>query len=57
MTELYMLQDGSEDHQQTWMFLNRRIDETTQLHSLLVQSESAAQFAKDIATSTFITVK
>ncbi|XP_075225152.1 ubiquinone biosynthesis protein COQ9, mitochondrial-like isoform X2 [Lycorma delicatula] len=57
MTELYMIQDGSPDHENTWTFLNRRLDEATQLHSLFVQSESAAQFAKDIASSTFITAR
>lgn len=57
MTELYMIQDSSPDHQQTWQFLQRRIEEASQLNSVLVQSEFAAQFAKEVASATFTTVR
>ncbi|XP_066592820.1 glomulin-like [Prorops nasuta] len=33
-TELYMLQDNSEDHMQTWKFLERRIDDASQIHAV-----------------------
>ncbi|XP_022185053.2 ubiquinone biosynthesis protein COQ9, mitochondrial isoform X2 [Nilaparvata lugens] len=57
MTELYMIQDGSHDHQNTWQFLHKRLDEASQINSFLVKGESATQFAKDIAAATFITAR
>lgn len=55
-TELYMLSDTSDDHQRTWEFLNRRVDESVQLEGLLANTEIAGKFAKEFAASTFITV-
>ena len=34
-TELYMLQDKSHNHEQTWKFLERRIDEMVQAQSTI----------------------
>ena len=51
-----MIQDSSSDHKNTWMFLANRINEATQLHQCLLQSESATQMARDVASATFITV-
>ncbi|KAL1129174.1 hypothetical protein AAG570_013704 [Ranatra chinensis] len=55
-TELYMLQDKSEGYTQTWLFLRRRMDEASQLHSYIAQSEQASQFAKEFTTAAFVTV-
>lgn len=41
-TELYMLQDNSEDHSQTWRFLERRINDAAQIHSVLCSTAEAA---------------
>lgn len=57
MTELYMIQDSSPDHKNTWTFLTNRINEATQLHQYLLQSESATQMARDVASTTFITAR
>ncbi|XP_054286741.1 ubiquinone biosynthesis protein COQ9, mitochondrial isoform X3 [Macrosteles quadrilineatus] len=57
MTELYLLQDQSADHAATWQFLRSRIDEAAQLHSVMMQSESGVQFAKEVATATFTTAR
>lgn len=62
-TELYMLQDSSEDHKHTWQFLKRRIDDASQLHRLLSvttdlqQTEQALKQAKEIANATIITAR
>uniref|UniRef100_A0A1B6LGU3 Ubiquinone biosynthesis protein n=1 Tax=Graphocephala atropunctata TaxID=36148 RepID=A0A1B6LGU3_9HEMI len=57
MTELYMLQDRSEEHVATWEFLTRRVDEAAQLHSVLVQSETGVAFAQELASATFTTAR
>jgi len=57
MTELYLLQDQSADYAATWTFLRSRIDEAAQLHTVLTQSESGVQFAKEMATATFTTAR
>ncbi|KAG5893788.1 hypothetical protein JTB14_005453 [Gonioctena quinquepunctata] len=56
-TELYMMQDKSEEFQATWTFLNRRLVEAVQLHDLLSKSEVTSQAAKDTAQSVFITAR
>ena len=56
-TELYMLQDNSNDHSETWRFLDRRMEEVTQLHLYLQQSEQASHFAKEVASAAFTTVR
>lgn len=55
-TELYMLSDTSMDHQKTWEFLRRRVDDAIQLEDIVRTSENAGVFAKDFATATFTTV-
>ncbi|XP_018911390.1 ubiquinone biosynthesis protein COQ9, mitochondrial isoform X1 [Bemisia tabaci] len=57
VTELYFLQDTSPDYQNTWHFLNRRIEDAVQLHTVLMKSESASTLAKDVANVTFTTVR
>lgn len=62
-TELYMLQDNSEDHKQTWSFLKRRIEDASQLHRIisatsdLQQPEQTLKQAKEIANATIITAR
>ncbi|XP_078042069.1 ubiquinone biosynthesis protein COQ9, mitochondrial-like isoform X2 [Augochlora pura] len=62
-TELYMLQDNSEDHKQTWSFLERRIKDATQIHSILTTTsdlalpEQALNRATEAASGAFITAR
>ncbi|XP_033340744.1 ubiquinone biosynthesis protein COQ9, mitochondrial [Megalopta genalis] len=62
-TELYMLQDNSEDHKQTWSFLERRIKDATQIHSILTTTsdmalpEQALNRATEAASGVFITAR
>lgn len=61
-TELYMLQDTSEDYKETWLFLDRRIKDALQLHAILSKSadmpapDQAVNSATEAATAVFITV-
>ncbi|XP_076248614.1 ubiquinone biosynthesis protein COQ9, mitochondrial [Calliopsis andreniformis] len=62
-TELYMLQDNSEDHKQTWKFLERRIQDATQIHSVLTTTsdmalpEQAVNRATEVASAVFGTAR
>ncbi|CAH1400081.1 unnamed protein product [Nezara viridula] len=56
-TELYMLSDSSMDHQKSWEFLRRRVDDAIQLEGIVRTSENAGIFAKDFATATFTTAR
>ncbi|XP_076763751.1 ubiquinone biosynthesis protein COQ9, mitochondrial [Xylocopa sonorina] len=62
-TELYMLQDNSEDHQKTWNFLERRIKDATQIHSILTTTsdmalpEQALNRATEAASAAFVTAR
>ncbi|XP_049819756.1 ubiquinone biosynthesis protein COQ9, mitochondrial isoform X1 [Aethina tumida] len=56
-TELYLIQDKSKDHEETWKFLNRRLIEAVQLHDLISKSDVASQGAKDVAASAFVTAR
>lgn len=60
-TELYMLQDTSEDHKETWLFLERRIKDTLQIQAMLFSStkpspDEALNRVAETATAVFITV-
>lgn len=52
-----MMQDKSNEFQDTWTFLNRRLVEAVQLHDLLSKSDVTSQSAKDTAQSVFVTVR
>ncbi|XP_031827883.1 ubiquinone biosynthesis protein COQ9, mitochondrial isoform X3 [Nomia melanderi] len=62
-TELYMLQDNSEDNKQTWNFLERRIKEAMQIQSILTTTsdmalpEQALNRATEAASAAFITAR
>ncbi|XP_023024208.1 ubiquinone biosynthesis protein COQ9, mitochondrial isoform X2 [Leptinotarsa decemlineata] len=56
-TELYMIQDKSDEFLNTWTFLNRRLGEAVQLHDLLCKSEVTSQSAKETVQSVFITAR
>lgn len=56
-TELYMIQDRSNEFESTWKFLNRRLQEAVQLNELIKHSEDASQSAKDAAMSAFVTAR
>ncbi|KZC04979.1 Ubiquinone biosynthesis protein COQ9, mitochondrial, partial [Dufourea novaeangliae] len=62
-TELYMLQDNSEDHIHTWSFLERRIKDATQIHSILTTTsdmalpEQALNRATETANAAFVTAR
>ncbi|XP_055687172.1 ubiquinone biosynthesis protein COQ9, mitochondrial [Lutzomyia longipalpis] len=51
ITELYMLQDKSVDHQATWKFLERRMDDAVFLHSFFTQSEEAKNHMQKAITT------
>ncbi|XP_012543174.1 ubiquinone biosynthesis protein COQ9, mitochondrial [Monomorium pharaonis] len=63
-TELYMLQDTSEDHKETWLFLDRRIKDILQIQSMLVNTvkpspsqDEALNRAAETAAAVFITAR
>ncbi|XP_012257552.1 ubiquinone biosynthesis protein COQ9, mitochondrial [Athalia rosae] len=58
-TELYMLQDNSPDHQQTWQFLQRRIEDAAQLHRILSTAPGPPDLnqATEAATAAFVTAR
>ncbi|XP_030750110.1 ubiquinone biosynthesis protein COQ9, mitochondrial-like isoform X3 [Sitophilus oryzae] len=55
-TELYLIQDKSENHADTMEFLKRRMEEAVQLHDIISKSDIAGQGAKDVAKSAFVTI-
>lgn len=59
-TELYMLQDTSEDHKETWLFLERRIKDALQIYKVLFSSEqssdNALKLVGETGTAVFVTV-
>lgn len=60
-TELYMLQDTSEDHKKTWLFLDRRIKDALQVYAMLSSSakpspDETLSYVTEMATSVFVTV-
>ncbi|KAH8277545.1 hypothetical protein KR018_000137 [Drosophila ironensis] len=57
MTELYMLQDSSAEHAQTWDFLKNRMDEAVQLQMMLGQSEGMTNTFQRSFNSAFITAR
>ncbi|EDW09180.2 ubiquinone biosynthesis protein COQ9, mitochondrial [Drosophila mojavensis] len=57
MTELYMLQDTSAGHAQTWEFLKNRMDEAVQLQMALAQTEGMTQTFQRSFNSAFITAR
>ena len=56
-TELYMLQDNSENHEATWEFLERRIDNVLEMGKLLQQNQSMASAVATGLQSIFSIVK
>lgn len=60
-TELYMLQDTSEDHKETWLFLDRRIKDASQIQMMLSSStkspDEALNRVTETAAAVFITVQ
>lgn len=56
MTELFMLQDSSEDHANTWEFLRNRMDEAVQIQSMLSETEGMTHSFTRSFNSAFITV-
>jgi len=54
-----MLQDTSEDHKETWLFLERRINDALQVHSVLsssIKPDEALHRVTETATAVFMTV-
>ncbi|XP_029160729.1 ubiquinone biosynthesis protein COQ9, mitochondrial [Nylanderia fulva] len=59
-TELYMLQDISEDHKETWLFLERRIKDALQVYATLsstAKPDEALSCATETATAVFVTAR
>ncbi|KAH8261639.1 hypothetical protein KR044_012752 [Drosophila immigrans] len=57
MTELYLLQDTSPRHVQTWEFLKNRMDEAVQLQMTLAQTDGVSQKVQRSFNSAFITAR
>lgn len=51
MVELFMLQDTSQDHKETWTFLEQRLYEASRINQVLKQSDSINNQAKETLTS------
>lgn len=56
-TELYMLQDTSDDFEKTWKFLERRIEEASVVHDFLIKSEDATVHIQNAVGSAFSTAR
>lgn len=56
MTEIFMLQDKSKDHQETWEFLRRRIDDGVHVQEVLNASEDTTKNVAHAVGSAFQTV-
>ena len=56
MTELYIIQDKSPGFQDTWQFLDRRLEEGIHIQELLADTESNAKQVKKTLGSVFSTV-
>lgn len=57
MVELYLLQDKSPGHQQTWEFLERRMDEGIQIQEFLSTSDQKTQTMAKALGSAFQTAR
>lgn len=57
MVELYLLQDKSTDHQQTWEFLERRMDEGIQIQEFLGNSDNKTKKMANALGSAFQTAR
>uniref|UniRef100_A0A034W9H4 Ubiquinone biosynthesis protein n=1 Tax=Bactrocera dorsalis TaxID=27457 RepID=A0A034W9H4_BACDO len=57
MTELFMLQDSSADHADTWEFLRNRMDEAVQIQSILSETEGMTHSFTRSFNSAFITAR
>lgn len=59
-TELYMLQDHSEDHKLTWQFLERRIKDAIQIRAILSDislPDQGLSRAAEAASAAFVTAR
>lgn len=56
-TEMYLIQDNIENYENTWKFLNNRINELTQLHDLMNKSNLLQAESTDTIKSAFITAR
>ncbi|KAH8233064.1 hypothetical protein KR026_003766 [Drosophila bipectinata] len=57
MTELYLLQDTSPGHANTWEFLKNRMDEAVQLQMMLSQTEGMTHTFQRSFNSAFVTAR
>lgn len=53
MTELYFIQDQSDDHKSTWKFLQQRVEEAVQLQRILHDAGISPKIALDTISATF----
>lgn len=57
MVELFMLQDKSPDHQKTWEFLERRVDEGVQIQEFLINSDQKTKTMTKALDNVFQTAR
>jgi ubiquinone biosynthesis protein COQ9 len=51
-----MLQDSSLEYENTWKFLERRIDDASGVHEVMMQTDEVLKNLQNAASSGFITV-
>ncbi|XP_022912878.2 ubiquinone biosynthesis protein COQ9, mitochondrial [Onthophagus taurus] len=56
-TELYLIQDKSQEHIETWKFLNNRLSEAIQIQNLLINSDGQTGRGSDTLMSAFVTAR
>lgn len=57
LTETYMLQDSSMNHEETWQFLKRRMEEITNIEAILSTSQGLTKNVQHKLISTFETAR
>lgn len=57
MVEIFMLQDSSPDHQETWKFLKNRMDEAAQIQMVLAETGNVTTNFQRSFNSAFVTAR
>lgn len=55
-TELYFVQDSSADYEATWKFLERRIEDASVVHNVMMQTDDLLKNLQNATSSGFATV-
>jgi ubiquinone biosynthesis protein COQ9 len=52
-----MLQDSSINHEKTWLFLKRRIEDGYSIHEMLMHTEEASHHLQQAIETVFVTAR